>query len=332
MLTGTSQAPPRCSLAASPKICGMDLTRSPIIPAAALAHEHEPGDADDFDRGLEFDLGMLRRRGALKILGGASLLALAGCGTDAAAGAASSTTSSGSTSSSATSAGGTSSGSGSSSAGSAGGATPAAEVPDETAGPYPGDGSNGADVLDDAGVVRADIRTSIGGSAAVAGAPATIHLTVTDAANGYAALAGAAVYVWHCDAAGNYSMYSSGVEDETFLRGVQATDATGTATFTSVFPGCYPGRWPHIHFEVYASTDQATSSGQIVKTSQIALPQAVAEQVYADTATYPVSASNLARLSLTTDNVFGEDGGVLQLATVTGDPGAGYVVNLTIGV
>src|SRR3954447_24611264 len=36
-------------------------------------------------------------------------------------------------------------------------ATPTAKVPSETAGPYPGDGSNGPDVLDDSGIVRHDI-------------------------------------------------------------------------------------------------------------------------------------------------------------------------------
>ena len=205
-------------------------------------------------------------------------------------------------------------------------------VPDETAGPYPGDGSNGKNVLDDSGVVRSDITTSIGSSEKVAGVPMTINLTVTDSTSGYAAMAGAAVYVWHCDAAGNYSMYSQGATDQTWLRGVTETNANGTATFTSVFPGCYAGRWPHIHFEVYKSTSDATSSGQIVKTSQIALPQAICETVYQNTSTYPNSTRNLGQLSLKTDNVFGNDGGIHQLATVTGDASSGYVVNLTIGV
>lgn len=41
---------------------------------------------------------------------------------------------------------------------------------------------------------------------------------------------------------------------------------------------------------------------------------------------------NLAQTSLTSDNVFGNDGGIHQLATVTGDLTRGYVANLTIGV
>ena len=140
------------------------------------------------------------------------------------------------------------------------------------------------------------------------------------------------MYLWHADAQGRYSMYSQGVEDENYLRGVQPTNAGGTATFTTVFPGCYDGRWPHLHFEVYRSTAEATSAGQIVKTSQVALPQAACEEVYADTATYPQSTRTSRRTSLTGDNVFGDDGGIHQLATVTGDATSGYVANLTIGV
>jgi len=143
---------------------------------------------------------------------------------------------------------------------------------------------------------------------------------------------GVAVYAWHCDAQGRYSMYSPGVEDENYLRGVQPTDASGTAAFTTVFPGCYQGRWPHIHFEVYRSTAEATSDGQIVRTSQLALPQTACEAVYGDTTTYPGSADSLSRTSLTQDMVFGDDGGIHQLATVTGDASSGYVANLTVGV
>ena len=137
-------------------------------------------------------------------------------------------------------------------------------------------------MLDDSGIVRSDITRSFGPSTTRAeGVPLTINLTVTDASNGYKALVGAAVYVWHCSRDGLYSMYTDGAEDENYLRGVQATDSSGSASFTSIFPGAYEGRWPHIHFEVYASLDDATSSGQIVKTSQIALPEAVSNRVYA---------------------------------------------------
>ena len=290
---------------------------------------------DRHDRGLEFDVRtLLARRRVLGILGGLGAgAALAACGTSAGSGTSSSSTSSSASSSSSTSSSSTSSSSTSSSAGSsASGTTPKAEVPDETGGPYPGDGSNGPNVLDDSGIVRSDITRSFGSSTTRAeGIPLTINLTVTDAGNGYAAMAGAAVYLWHCDRDGQYSLYSQGVTDENYLRGVQATNSSGTATFTSIFPAAYSGRWPHIHFEVYQSLSQATSSGQIVKTSQIALPEAACTEVYATTG-YEASVQNLARTSLTQDMVFGNDGAIYQLATVTGNTSDGYVANLTIGV
>jgi len=55
-------------------------------------------------------------------------------------------------------------------------------------------------------------------------------------------LPGAAVYVWHCDRAGRYSLYSSGVASENYLRGIQVTDAAGRVTFNSIFPAYYTGR------------------------------------------------------------------------------------------
>jgi protocatechuate 3,4-dioxygenase beta subunit len=206
------------------------------------------------------------------------------------------------------------------------------EVPSETAGPYPGDGSNGPNVLDDSGIVRHDIRRSFGSSRTLAkGVPLRVNLTVTDASKDYAPLAGAAVYLWHCDRSGRYSMYSSGAEDENYLRGIAKTDSEGTAWFKTIFPACYSGRWPHIHFEVYSSVSKAVANGPIVKTSQIALPKAVCSKVYA-TSGYSGSTSNLARTSLASDNVFSDDKAIHQLATMSGSVSRGYVANLTIGV
>ena len=273
---------------------------------------------EDHDRGLLFDLGTMNRRRALGLLGGVgALAALAACST------ATGSTSTGSPSSS------SSSSSSSTSSSNADGTL--TEVPDETAGPYPGDGSNGANVLDDSGILRSDIRSSFGSSTTTAqGVPLTIKLTVRDTATG-SAKTGAAVYLWHCDRDGQYSLYSRAITNENYLRGVQETDSTGTVTFTSIYPACYDGRWPHIHFEVYSSVADATSSGPIVKTSQIALPKEACEAVYA-TDGYSTSVQNLSRVSLQTDNVFGNDAGTHQIATLSGDVSSGYTAALTIGV
>jgi protocatechuate 3,4-dioxygenase beta subunit len=262
---------------------------------------------EDHDRGLLFDMQRLvGRRRALAVLGGTALAALAGCAAN-----------------------GASTRSGTASATSAVGDV--AVIPEETAGPYPADGSNGKNVLSESGVVRSDIRSSFGTSTTTAeGVPVTIRLTLVEA-DGDTPVEGAAVYLWHCNRDGQYSMYDRAVADENYLRGVQASAADGTVTFTSVFPACYSGRWPHIHFEVYRSVDEATAAGQLLATSQLALPEDTCSTVYA-TAGYEQSVRNLARVSLTQDMVFGDDGGVSQLATMSGDVAGGYTAALTVGL
>ena len=183
-------------------------------------------------------------------------------------------------------------------------------IPEETAGPYPGDGSNGPNVLTLDGVVRQDIRPSFAGASGTAdGVPLTLDLQVVDGGTGDP-VPGAAVYVWHCTRDGAYSMYGD-IEGENYLRGVQVADADGRLSFTSIFPGAYSGRWPHIHFEVYPDEAEATSAGEPTVTSQIALPQDTCEQVYA-TDGYDASVTNLARTSLDSDMVFSDDGAVEQ--------------------
>ena len=105
------------------------------------------------------------------------------------------------------------------------------------------------------------------------------------------------MYLWHCDSDGRYSLYSQGVTDQNYLRGVQEADADGEVTFTSIFPAAYSGRWPHIHFEVYPSLAAATRAGNKIATSQLALPEDVCEPCTRPTATSQ-SVRNLAQTSL----------------------------------
>jgi protocatechuate 3,4-dioxygenase beta subunit len=185
-------------------------------------------------------------------------------------------------------------------------------------------------VLTQSGIVRSDITSSFGSSTTKAeGVPLGITMTINDFAN-KSPMAGGAVYVWHCDQEGRYSLYSQGVTDENYLRGVQETDDRGQVRFTTIFPSCYSGRWPHIHFEVYPSLAKATSSASKIATSQMALPEATAKAVYA-TNGYQQSVSNLSRVSLASDNVF-SDGYDLQMPTVTGDPSSGYRLTLRCAV
>ena len=208
----------------------------------------------------------------------------------------------------------------------------ASAAPAETAGPYPGDGSNGPNVLIESGVVRGDIRASFGTYTVRAeGVPMTIELTLKDLSKNCAAGTGMAVYVWHCDRDGNYSLYSADTVDQNYLRGVQVADEQGRVFFTSTFPACYDGRWPHIHFEVFDSLEAAVAGDNARLTSQIALPEDTCKAVYAADKGYEKSVDNLSRVTLNSDNVFG-DGWDAELATVTGDPSTAMTVSLTIGV
>ena len=203
-------------------------------------------------------------------------------------------------------------------------------IPQETAGPFPGDGSNGPTVLSSTGVVRHDIRSSFAGmSGTAAGVPLTIELTIVSATT-CSPLAGRAVYIWQCDREGRYSLYNAGVTNQNYLRGVQETDANGRLSFTSIYPGCYAGRWPHIHFEVFPSLASATNVNNKIATSQIALPKATNDLVYATTG-YEQSVRNQAQVTLATDNVF-SDGSALELATVTGTVGGGFTAVLTVAI
>ncbi|MBA17599.1 MAG: intradiol ring-cleavage dioxygenase [Sphingomonas sp.] len=288
---------------------------------------------EDHDRGLAHDLITMRsiadRRKALRLFAGASSAAfVVGCG-----GASSSSTTSGSgtvvtpaptptpTPTPTTS-------------------TAACIVdPSETAGPYPADGTNTSsgstsNALTATGIVRSDIRSSFLSSTNTAeGVLVEITLTVVDVNSDCGALEGYAVYLWHCDAAGNYSLYSAPAES--YLRGVQVTDANGQVTFTTIFPGCYSGRWPHMHFEVFSSLSAATSGRYAVLTSQLAMPSDVCSTVYSNASGYSASISNFSRISISSDNVFGDNSSAQiaqQTPDVSGSTSAGYTASAIIGI
>jgi len=212
--------------------------------------------------------------------------------------------------------------------------------PTETAGPYPADGTNTSsgstsNALTASGIVRSDIRSSFLTTNTVAtGVALTLTLTVVNVNASCAPLAGYAVYLWHADRNGNYSLYS-GAANESYLRGVQVTDANGQVTFTTIFPACYDGRWPHMHFEVFSTLSNATSGRYAVLTSQLAMPAAIASAVYADTTTYPGSATRFARVSLSSDGIFGDNTAAQvaqQTPSFTGSASAGYTATALIGV
>lgn len=291
-------------------------------PAAVRAAHEEH---DEHRLGLDLARLLARpatRRQSLRWLGlgmGTAAMPLAGCGggsVDNGYGITTSTTTTG--------------------GGTAAGSAACSVIPEETGGPYPGDGTNRnangvANALTLSGIVRGDIRASVGGASGVAqGVPLVIRLKIENVLQGCAAAGGAAVYLWHCTREGGYSMHSNGIVDENYLRGVQEADSDGWVTFTTIFPGCYDGRMPHVHFEVYPTLAKANSAANRIKTSQFAFPLATLIDAYASSG-YASSVRNLGRISYATDNVFA-DGTALQMASVTGNAVQGYTAELLVGV
>jgi protocatechuate 3,4-dioxygenase beta subunit len=100
----------------------------------------------------------------------------------------------------------------------------------------------------------------------------TLRLTVFNAST-CKPIKGAAVDIWHADAAGNYSGFGAGASSRTFLRGIQKTDANGLAVFKTIYPGWYQGRAVHIHVKVHVG-------GSVVHTGQLFFADATTAKAY----------------------------------------------------
>ena len=131
---------------------------------------------------------------------------------------------------------------------------------------------------------------------------------------------GAAVDIWHADAAGNYSGFGAGASSRTFLRGVQKTDASGIAVFTTIYPGWYQGRAVHIHIKVHVG-------GNVVHTGQLFFPDALTQAVYKHA---PYAARGNPDTPNARDSIYVNGGryGLLHPAK----SGAGYLAAISMGV
>jgi protocatechuate 3,4-dioxygenase beta subunit len=150
------------------------------------------------------------------------------------------------------------------------------------------------------------------------GLPLDLRVDVVDAGS-CQPIEGAAVDVWHCDAEGAYSGVQ-GAEGETFCRGVQMTDATGTAEFRTVFPGWYTGRAVHIHVKVASDGDQ-THTGQLFFD-----PETLAEVYAAE----PYAARGRPDVSNEDDGIYQQSRGVTVVAVTFDDDASSGSVTLGI--
>jgi protocatechuate 3,4-dioxygenase beta subunit len=152
------------------------------------------------------------------------------------------------------------------------------------------------------------------------GTPLTLRTTVLDAST-CKPVRGAAVDIWHCDAGGLYSGEQSlSTGGQTFMRGIQRTDAKGLATFRTVYPGWYRGRTVHIHVMVHIA-------GNVVHTGQLFFPDSLTDAVYRKA---PYSSRPNRDVRNASDSIYRNGGqkGMLSLRK----SGAGYVGSIAMGV
>ena len=174
-------------------------------------------------------------------------------------------------------------------------------LPEQSEGPY----------YVDERVVRRDITEGR------PGVPLTLRLTVLDVRT-CRPVRGAAVDVWHCDAAGVYSGVQGNRGD--FMRGIQRTNAKGVATFRTVYPGWYPGRTVHVHVKVHVG-------GSVVHTGQLYFPDALTDVVYRRT---PYSRRPGRSTRNAADSLYRNGGRRSTLKLVRS--GTGYAGSIAMGV
>ena len=166
------------------------------------------------------------------------------------------------------------------------------------------------------------------------GVPLALRTSVVSAST-CKPIRGAAVDIWHCDAGGLYSGYTSGAgggpgggggghqsptDTQTFMRGIQRTDADGLAQFKTIYPGWYTGRAVHIHVKVHVR-------GTVVHTGQLFFPDALTDAVY----TRSPYASRGTRDKRNADDSIYVNGGSKGMVTAV-KSGTGYIARITMGV
>jgi protocatechuate 3,4-dioxygenase beta subunit len=187
-------------------------------------------------------------------------------------------------------------------------------TPEETEGPY----------YFDVDSIRSDVREDREGTLL------RLAVRVRDAES-CKPIENAVVDIWHCDALGSYSGYESSggeppgggggnsgpADDETYLRGVQVTNAEGIVEFKTIYPGWYRGRTVHIHAKVHVNK-------RTVLTAQLYFDEKVNTAVYSRK---PYSEHTGREQFNDSDNIFDE-----KLLLTLQRKGDGYLALMTFDV
>ena len=121
-------------------------------------------------------------------------------------------------------------------------------------------------------------------------------------------------------------------DQETFLRGVQITDASGRVAFETIYPGWYQGRDTHIHLQVHMSGHSVAngahahdskrtvlprySGGHVCHTGQIAFDDDLSDRI---AKLEPYRQHDLRRTLLKEDGVFEGDARDYMMKTTSRD-------------
>ncbi|MEV6163860.1 intradiol ring-cleavage dioxygenase [Streptomyces sp. NPDC052052] len=166
------------------------------------------------------------------------------------------------------------------------------------------------------------------------GVPLHLNITVQDTTDSCNPVKGAAVEIWHCDAWGYYSGYTtanpggsapaesedgSTANDKTYLRGYQIAGGNGVVKFTTIMPGWYTPRTCHIHVKVHTGGEKADGTyegGKVNYTGQLFFDDETAKSVFA---LEPYSQHSGSYTALDDDMVYeggGASGGLLTLEPI----------------
>ena len=197
-------------------------------------------------------------------------------------------------------------------------------TPEGEIGPYFADDSA-------SGFNRSNILSNLDGTSTQSGIPLTLKVYVYDSENSYAALSGAQVDIWHCNASGIYSDEAvESTSSESWLRGYQLTDSTGLVTFKTIFPGWYSGRTTHIHLRIRSKYSEASSTTDGTNTTQVFFPQATIDAI--STGVSPYSAQGTNPTTNAGDRVYTTQTEGETLLTLSGDDAAGYTTTFTVNL
>jgi len=146
-------------------------------------------------------------------------------------------------------------------------------------------------------------------------------------------LPNAAVDVWHCNAAGNYSDEPrEGTSGEKYLRGIQITNPNGEAAFTSVFPGWYRGRTVHVHVKVLTGgvVGGTYTGGHTCHTGDVFFPEVTNDEI---AAAAPYASANAgARTRNAADPIWSAQGGSAAMCAVDGTAATGFTASITLAL